>query len=63
MGGGDSFASGFIYGLMALGDASRALEYGSAHGALAMTTPGDATMASLTDVEELVLGGNAQAAR
>ena len=63
VGGGDSFASGFIYGLMALGDASRAVEYGAAHGALAMTTPGDTTMASLTEVEELVAGGDAQAAR
>ena len=41
VGGGDSFASGFIYGLMTFEDPERAVEYGAAHGALAMTTPGD----------------------
>jgi len=63
VGGGDSFASGFIYGLMELGDAGRAVEYGAAHGALAMTTPGDTTMASLAEVEALVGGGSARTAR
>ena len=59
VGGGDSFASGLIYGLLELGDAALAVEYGAAHGALAMTTPGDTTMASLAEVEHLVRGGNA----
>ena len=63
VGGGDSFASGFIYGLMAFGDAAKAVEYGAAHGALAMTTPGDTTMAHLKDVEKLVAGGGARVDR
>ena len=63
VGGGDSFASGFIYGLMALGDAALAVEYGAAHGALAMTTPGDTTMASLAEVEKAVRGGGARVDR
>ena len=63
VGGGDSFASGFIYGLMELGDAALAVEYGAAHGALAMTTPGDTTMASLAEVEKLVKGGGARVDR
>ena len=41
VGGGDSFASGLIYGFMTTGDAEKAVNYGAAHGALAMTTPGD----------------------
>src|SRR4051812_36141872 len=48
VGGGDSFASGLVYGLMEKGDLSAAVEYGAAHGALAMTTPGDTSMASLS---------------
>ncbi len=63
VGGGDSFASGFIYGMMTFGDAQRAVEYGAAHGALAMTTPGDTTMASLNEVEKLVGGGGARVDR
>ena len=63
VGGGDSFASGFIYGLMELGDARLAVEYGAAHGALAMTTPGDTTMASLSEVEKVVRGGGARVDR
>ncbi len=63
VGGGDSFASGFIYGLMELGDAALAVEYGAAHGALAMTTPGDTTMASLSEVEKVVRGGGARVDR
>lgn len=63
VGGGDSFASGFIYGLMTFGDAQQAVEYGAAHGALAMTTPGDTTMASLGEVEKLVGGGGARVDR
>lgn len=63
VGGGDSFASGFIYGLMVLGDSQSAVDYGAAHGALAMTTPGDTTMASLAEVEKLVGGGGARVDR
>jgi 2-dehydro-3-deoxygluconokinase len=63
VGGGDSFASGLIYGLMELGDPKLAVEYGAAHGALAMTTPGDTTMASLPEVKKLVGGGGARVDR
>jgi 2-dehydro-3-deoxygluconokinase len=63
VGGGDSFASGFIYGLMELGDPQLAVEFGAAHGALAMTTPGDTTMASLSEVKKLVDGGGARVDR
>ncbi len=63
VGGGDSFASGFIYGLMILQDPQSAVEYGAAHGALAMTTPGDTTMASLAEVEKIVAGVGARVDR
>ena len=63
VGGGDSFASGFIYGLMELGDPQLAVEYGAAHGALAMTTAGDTTMARLSEVKKLVGGGGARVDR
>jgi len=63
VGGGDSFASGFIYGLMQFGDAQKAVDYGAAHGALAMTTPGDTSMATLKEVEALVKGGSARVQR
>lgn len=63
VGGGDSFASGLIYGLMTFGDAQTALNYGVAHGALAMTTPGDTSMASLQEVESKVHGGSARVQR
>jgi 2-dehydro-3-deoxygluconokinase len=63
VGGGDSFASGLIYGFMTGGDPTRALEYAAAHGALAMTTPGDTSMATLAEVEALVRGGSARIVR
>jgi 2-dehydro-3-deoxygluconokinase len=63
VGGGDSFASGLIYGLLRFNDPQKAVEYGAAHGALAMTTPGDASMASLKEVEALVKGGSARVLR
>ncbi len=63
VGGGDSFASGFIYGLMETGDPDLAVNYGAAHGALAMTTPGDTTMASKKEVEALMSGGSARVQR
>lgn len=63
VGGGDSFASGLIYGLMATGDPQKAVNYGVAHGALAMTTPGDTSMASLKEVENIVNGAGARVQR
>ena len=63
VGGGDSFASGLIYGLMATGDPEAAVNYGAAHGALAMTTPGDTSMATLSDVEKIMAGGGARVIR
>ncbi|MCL4435023.1 MAG: sugar kinase [Actinobacteria bacterium] len=56
IGGGDGFASGFIYALLAGKDGHDAIRYGIAHGALAMTTPGDSSMATIGDVERLVGG-------
>lgn len=63
VGGGDSFASGLIYGFLQFNDPQRAVDYGAAHGALAMTTPGDTSMASLKEVEALVGGGSARVQR
>src|SRR4030043_2126016 len=63
VGGGDSFASGFIYGFLTTGDPQQSVEYGAAHGALAMTTPGDTSMASLAEVEKLMKGGSARVVR
>jgi 2-dehydro-3-deoxygluconokinase len=63
VGGGDSFASGLIYGLIATGDPQKAVNYGAAHGALAMTTPGDTSMASLKEVEDLIKGSGARVQR
>ena len=63
VGGGDSFASGLVYGLMATGDAGKAVNYGAAHGALAMTTPGDTSMATKAEVEKLMGGGSARVDR
>jgi len=63
VGGGDSFASGLIYGFLAGKGAQWAVECGAAHGALAMTTPGDTTMATLAEVERVMRGGGARVAR
>lgn len=63
IGGGDSFASGLIYGIMQTNNLQTALNYGAAHGALAMTTPGDTSMASLKEVQALVNGGGARVQR
>ena len=63
VGGGDSFASGLIYGLMTTGDASVAVNYGAAHGALAMTTPGDTSMADRSEVEAIMGGAGARVQR
>jgi 2-dehydro-3-deoxygluconokinase len=63
VGGGDSFASGFCYGLLTNEDIDTALAYGVAHGALAMTTPGDTSMATLPEVQRLVHGEAARVVR
>jgi 2-dehydro-3-deoxygluconokinase len=63
IGGGDSFVSGLIYGLMMGKGPQWAIECGAAHGALAMTTPGDTTMATLAEVERVMKGGTARVAR
>jgi 2-dehydro-3-deoxygluconokinase len=63
VGGGDSFASGLIYGFLAGKGPQWAVECGAAHGALAMTTPGDTTMATLSEVERVMKGGSARVAR
>jgi len=63
VGGGDSFASGLIYGMLAGKGIDWAVKCGVAHGALAMTTPGDTSMATLAEVERLIKGGSARIAR
>jgi 2-dehydro-3-deoxygluconokinase len=63
VGGGDSFASGLIYGLLNGADVETALAYGVAHGALAMTTPGDTSMATLDEVERVMRGAAARVMR
>jgi 2-dehydro-3-deoxygluconokinase len=63
VGGGDSFASGLIYGFLSGHDAQWAVECGAAHGALAMTTPGDTSMATMKEVMQLMQGVGARIAR
>ncbi|MFF5493686.1 PfkB family carbohydrate kinase [Streptomyces aquilus] len=63
IGSGDAFAAGLIHGLLAGHPLERALAYGTAHGALAMTTPGDVSMATLAEVEALLAGGSAHVRR
>ena len=63
VGGGDSFASGLVYGFLTSGDPQEAVNLGAAHGALAMTTPGDTSMASLAEVRKLVGVGGARVDR
>ncbi len=63
VGGGDSFASGLIYALMEGKTPAEAVNYGAAHGALAMTTPGDTTTAGLREVEKVIKGGGARVDR
>lgn len=63
IGGGDSFASGLIYAELAGHPPDLAVEYGAAHGALAMTTPGDTSMATLAEVEALMAGTGARVRR
>ena len=63
VGGGDSFASGLVYGFLAGKDAKWAVECGAAHGALAMTTPGDTTMVTLEEILKLMKGAGARIER
>jgi 2-dehydro-3-deoxygluconokinase len=63
VGGGDSFASGLIYGLLNEKGADWAVNCGCAHGALAMTTPGDATMATFDEVQRIMDDGGTGAQR
>jgi len=63
VGGGDSFASGLIYGFLSGQGPQWAVECGAAHGALAMTTPGDTTMVTLKEVMQVMRGGGARIAR
>jgi 2-dehydro-3-deoxygluconokinase len=63
VGGGDSFASGLIYGLLTGKTLDWAVECGAAHGALAMTTPGDTSMAKLSEVEKAMRGAGTRVER
>ena len=63
VGGGDSFASGLVFGFLEFNDAHKAVEYGAAHGALASTTPGDTSMATRQEVEKQIAGGGARVVR
>jgi 2-dehydro-3-deoxygluconokinase len=63
VGGGDSFASGLIYGFLTGQAPQWAVECGAAHGALAMTTPGDTTMVTLKEVIQVMQGVGARIAR
>ncbi|MFE9027991.1 sugar kinase [Streptomyces iakyrus] len=63
IGSGDAFAAGLIHGLLGGAGLERALAYGTAHGALVMTTPGDVSMATLAEVEALIAGGSAHVRR
>ena len=63
VGGGDSFASGLIFGFLEHNDAQKAVNYGAAHGALASTTPGDTSMVTRKEVEKQLSGGGARVVR
>jgi 2-dehydro-3-deoxygluconokinase len=63
VGGGDSFASGLIYGFLAEKSEQDAVNYGAAHGALAMTTPGDTSMVTVKEVEAIMKGKGARVIR
>ena len=63
VGGGDSFASGLIYGFLSGRGPQFAVDCGAAHGALAMTTPGDTSMATLDEVLKVMKGGGARVSR
>ena len=63
IGGGDGFAAGLIYGLLAGRAPEEALRLGWAHGALLTSFPGDVTMAKLSEVEAFAKGGSARVQR
>ena len=63
VGGGDGFAAGFIYGLIAGEEPEEAVKLGWAHGALLTTFPGDTTMATLDQVRAFAKGGSARIQR
>jgi 2-dehydro-3-deoxygluconokinase len=63
VGGGDGFASGMAYAFLAGKGPEEAVEYGAAHGALAMTTPGDTSMATLAEVERAIAAEGARVIR
>jgi 2-dehydro-3-deoxygluconokinase len=63
VGGGDSFASGLIYGLLSGKEPQWAVECGAAHGALAMTTPGDTSMATAAEVLQVMKSQSARIVR
>jgi 2-dehydro-3-deoxygluconokinase len=63
VGGGDSFASGLVYGLISGESLQTAVDFGAAHGALAMTTAGDTSMATREEVLRLATGGSARVQR
>jgi len=63
IGGGDSFVSGFVYAMLQGKGPEAAVAYGAAHGALAMTTPGDTSMATLADVERVMRARTARVVR
>jgi len=63
VGGGDGFATGFIYGLLSGKSPEEAVKLGWAHGALPTTVPGDTTMATLDQVEAFAAGGSARIQR
>ena len=63
VGGGDSFVAGLVYGLLTGLQLADAVEWGAAHGALAMTTPGDTSTATLDEVRALVAGAGARVRR
>ena len=63
VGGGDGFASGLAYGFLEGKGPQAAVEYGAAHGALAMTTPGDTSMVNVAEVEAVMKGKGARVIR
>ena len=63
VGGGDGFASGLAYGFLTGKGPQAAVEYGAAHGALAMTTPGDTSMVNVKEVEAIMKGKGARVIR
>jgi 2-dehydro-3-deoxygluconokinase len=63
VGGGDGFASGLAYGFLEGKGPQAAVDYGAAHGALAMTTPGDTSMVNVKEVEAAMKGKGARVIR